>query len=62
MFNYELLFKPLTLKGVLLRNRIVMPPMNTNLAESDGSGNERLIRYYVERGKGGVGLIIISPI
>jgi 2,4-dienoyl-CoA reductase-like NADH-dependent reductase (Old Yellow Enzyme family)/thioredoxin reductase len=36
--------------------------MNTNLAEADGSGNERLIRYYVERGKGGVGLIIISPI
>jgi 2,4-dienoyl-CoA reductase-like NADH-dependent reductase (Old Yellow Enzyme family)/thioredoxin reductase len=34
--------------------------MNTNFAEADGSVSEQFTRYYVERGKGGAGLIIIS--
>lgn len=38
-----------------------MPAMNTNLAEHDGSVSERFTKYFVERGKGGVGLIIVSP-
>jgi 2,4-dienoyl-CoA reductase-like NADH-dependent reductase (Old Yellow Enzyme family) len=54
------LFKPLVIKKVTLRNRIVLPPMNTNFAEPDGSVNERFKRYYVERGKGGAGLLIVS--
>jgi 2,4-dienoyl-CoA reductase-like NADH-dependent reductase (Old Yellow Enzyme family)/thioredoxin reductase len=60
MVQFEVLFKPLTVKGITLRNRIVLPPMNTNFAEADGSVNERFIRYYVERGKGGAGLLIVS--
>jgi 2,4-dienoyl-CoA reductase-like NADH-dependent reductase (Old Yellow Enzyme family) len=59
--TFERLFEPLAIKGISIRNRIVMPPMNTNLADADGSVSERLTRYYVERGKGGVGLIIVSP-
>ncbi len=59
--RFERLFKPLALKGITVRNRIVMPPMNTNLAGADGSVSERFTRYYVERGKGGAGLIIVSP-
>lgn len=58
---FELLFKPLTVKGTSIRNRIVMPAMNTNLAERDGSVSERFTNYFVERGKGGVGLIVVSP-
>jgi len=60
MNQFEFLFKPLTLKGITLRNRIVMPPMNTNFAETDGSVSEQFTRYYVERGKGQAGLIIVS--
>jgi 2,4-dienoyl-CoA reductase-like NADH-dependent reductase (Old Yellow Enzyme family)/thioredoxin reductase len=56
-----MLFTPLTIKGTILRNRIVMPAMNTNFGEKDGSVSERLIDYFVERGKGGTGLIISSP-
>ena len=48
------LMKPLTIRGMTLRNRVVMPPMQTNF---------RLLNpiargYLVERAKGGVGLII----
>ncbi|HSB05240.1 MAG TPA: FAD-dependent oxidoreductase, partial [Thermodesulfobacteriota bacterium] len=60
MSQFEFLFRPLTLKGITIRNRIVMPPMNTNFAETDGSVSEQFTRYYVERGKGQVGLIIVS--
>ena len=60
MNQFEFLFRPLTLKGITIRNRIVMPPMNTNFAETDGSVSEQFTRYYVERGKGKVGLIIVS--
>src|SRR4030042_2358125 len=58
--QFEWLFKPITIKGVSIRNRIVMPPMNTNFAAADGSVSERFKRYYVERGRGGVGLVIVS--
>ena len=60
MTLFKHLFQPLTIKGVTLRNRIVLPPMNTNFAEADGSVSERFKRYYVERGKGGAGLLIVS--
>lgn len=60
MIPFEWLSKPITIKGISIRNRIVMPPMNTNFAEADGSVSERLTKYYVERGKGGAGLLIVS--
>lgn len=62
MVQFQNLFMPLTIKGVTIRNRIVFPAMNTNFAEADGSVSERLLRYYVERGKGGAGLVTISPV
>ncbi len=43
---------------LVLRNRIVMPPMATNFAEQSGEVTERLIRYLERRAQGGVGLII----
>jgi|MudIll2142460700_1097286.scaffolds.fasta_scaffold77083_2 2,4-dienoyl-CoA reductase-like NADH-dependent reductase (Old Yellow Enzyme family) len=54
------LFDPLDIKGMRLKNRIVMPPMNMRMATSDGSITERHIKHYVERARGGVGLIIVE--
>ena len=51
-------FEPFQLKGLLLRNRIVMASMGTNLADAKGFVTDELVSYYVERAKGGVGLII----
>lgn len=40
-----------------LRNRVFMAPMGTS-TEPDGSYSDRTIRYFEERAKGGIGLII----
>ena len=41
-----------------IRNRIVMAPMISNLANPDGNTNENHIAYLEERAAGGTGLII----
>ena len=58
MSSMEWLFKPIAVGSLKLKNRLVMPPMNDSLAAADGSVTDRQIRYYEERAKGGVGLII----
>lgn len=58
--KFQKLFEPLKLKNITTKNRIVMPAMNTNFADSNGFVTQKLINYYEERAKGGVGLIIIS--
>jgi len=45
-----------------LSNRIIMAPMATLYAHEDGTVSDRLCRYYVERARGGVGLIIVENI
>jgi 2,4-dienoyl-CoA reductase-like NADH-dependent reductase (Old Yellow Enzyme family) len=54
------LFDPIKIKGLTLKNRIVMPPMATGMATEDGGVTDRHINHYVARAKGGVGLIIIE--
>ena len=56
--NYPKLFEPGYIGRLRLRNRVVMPPMHVALTERHGAPGERLIKYYEERAKGGVGLII----
>ncbi|WP_138004870.1 oxidoreductase [Halalkalirubrum salinum] len=57
----EALFSPVEIGGVRAKNRIIMAPMQTNLAGyTEGEINERLIRYYTERAKGGVGTIVVG--
>ncbi len=50
------LFRPLTIRKLKLRNRIVMPPMATVMDIS----TLRARKYYRERARGGVGLIIVE--
>lgn len=50
---------PLQIGKLILRNRIVMPPMYTGLATFEGAVTENLIRHYVQRASK-VGLIIIE--
>jgi 2,4-dienoyl-CoA reductase-like NADH-dependent reductase (Old Yellow Enzyme family) len=56
MSRFEKLFSPIKIKGVFLRNRVVLPAMNTNFAEADGSVIEKFKRSYVERGGPGFSL------
>ncbi|MGD8562123.1 MAG: FAD-dependent oxidoreductase [Desulfarculaceae bacterium] len=57
--SYSGLFQPGAIGKVRLKNRLVMAPMGTGgLTKDDGSLSQRCIDYYVERARGGVGLII----
>jgi 2,4-dienoyl-CoA reductase-like NADH-dependent reductase (Old Yellow Enzyme family)/thioredoxin reductase len=58
--QFSKLFEPGGIGSLELKNRIVMPPMATNYASKDGEVTDRQIDYYVERAKGGVGLIIVE--
>ncbi|MCP4630017.1 MAG: FAD-dependent oxidoreductase [bacterium] len=55
-----LLFSPIKIGSMKLKNRIVMPAMGTNLGSSDGHITDAQITYYMERSKGGVGGIIFE--
>ena len=54
------LFDPINIKGLSLKNRLVMPPMATGMASEDGEVTGRHIKHYTARARGGVGLIIIE--
>lgn len=53
------LFQPIKIGNLELKNRIVMPAMHLSYT-LDGQVNDRLIDFYVERAKGGAGLIIVG--
>ncbi|MDP3173127.1 MAG: NADPH-dependent 2,4-dienoyl-CoA reductase [Phenylobacterium sp.] len=59
--RYPLLFSPLQIGSVRLKNRVIMGSMHTGLEEA-ADGFTRLARFYVERAKGGVGMIITGGI
>jgi 2,4-dienoyl-CoA reductase-like NADH-dependent reductase (Old Yellow Enzyme family)/thioredoxin reductase len=52
------LFSPIRIKNMEIANRIVMPPMGTNLGNPDGTVSEANLAYMKRRAKGGAGLII----
>lgn len=51
------LFEPIKIGDMKLKNRLVMPPMGTNLANHNGTASEALIEYYTERARGGFALV-----
>jgi 2,4-dienoyl-CoA reductase (NADPH2) len=53
------LFTPFKIKDMSVSNRIVMPAMHLNLAQN-GFITKKLIDFYIERAKGGAGLLIIG--
>ncbi|AOQ25019.1 Cinnamate reductase [Moorella thermoacetica] len=58
---YTRLFEPIKIGKVEIKNKIAMAPMGVlGLATQDGCFSKRVVDYYVERAKGGTGLIITS--
>ncbi len=53
----DVLFRPFRLKGLELKNRIVMAPMTRAMADA-GLPGEKQTEYYRRRAEGGVGLIL----
>ncbi|MHB8860011.1 MAG: oxidoreductase [Thermoleophilia bacterium] len=57
--DYKNLLSPIEIKGVELKNRIALAPMNTLMSlDNRGYVNEQILAYYAARAKGGCGLII----
>ncbi len=57
---FDTLLSPGVIGGLEFRNRILMTPMGTNLAETNGECGERIQRYYEARAVGGAGGIIVG--
>jgi NADPH2 dehydrogenase len=52
-----LIFQPLSLRSVTLKNRVVMAPMLMYTGQEDGKVNDLHLAHYAARALGGVGLI-----
>ena len=57
---FPCLFQPGSIGAVTLKNRLIMPPISTNLAGKDGAVTDELVFHYAERAKGGVGMITVE--
>lgn len=55
--RYPKLFEPWYIGNCKIPNRIILTPALMEVAELDGTAGDRLIEYYTERARGGVGLI-----
>lgn len=58
--SFQHLLSPSRIGQLELRNRIIMAPMGSNFAESDGTCGERIQAYYEARAAGGAGLLIMG--
>ncbi len=55
--SYDMLFSPMKIGNVEIKNRIVMAPMCMGFGQYNGCATQTMMNYYEERAKGGVGLI-----
>lgn len=56
--EYKMLFSPMKIGNVEIKNRVVMAPMLMGFGQFNGNATEKMMNYYEERAKGGTGLII----
>lgn len=54
---YPKLFEPIQIGSMKLKNRLILSGINVNYAAEDGKVTKRLKDFYVERAKGGVGMV-----
>jgi 2,4-dienoyl-CoA reductase-like NADH-dependent reductase (Old Yellow Enzyme family)/thioredoxin reductase len=59
---YSHLFKSFEVRNLVIPNRILMAAMGNNLSGADGIVTPRTRAYYLERAKGGVGMIITEAV
>lgn len=60
--NFPHVFSPLTIRGMTLKNRVVMMPMGSDFAGHDGELSDEHIKYYELRARGGTGLIMVENV
>ena len=60
MSEQNLLFTPMEINGMQLKNRLVRSATYENMAAEDGKVTDKLIKFYSKLAKGGVGLIVLG--
>ena len=55
---YEMLLSPMNIGSMTVKNRTVMTAAEMSLGQTNGCPTEKMMAYYEERAKGGIGLII----
>ena len=58
--SYDALFSPIKLRGLELKNRVVLPGMNTKMVKDKHNVGEDLPAYHAARAAGGCGLNIVE--
>lgn len=61
MEKYPHLFSPIRIGETVVKNRIFMPPLSTNLGDK-GYVTDELVEHYKARAKGGVGLFVTEVV
>ena len=58
LYPYDSLFSPIRVNDVIIKNRVVMAPMgNISMCDETGKPSIKMLKYFEERARGGVGLI-----
>ena len=58
LYPYKNLFSPIKINSITVKNRIIMGPMgNISMCDETGRPNDKMLQYFFERARGGVGLI-----
>lgn len=58
MYPYDNIFSPIRINRMVIKNRVVMAPMgNLQMCEETGRPSQKMLEYFFERAKGGVGLL-----
>ena len=60
MSEQNLLFTPMEINGMQLKNRLVRSATYEHMAAEDGKVTDQLINFYSKLAKGGVGLIVLG--
>ena len=58
--NFEKTFSPYKIGNLLIKNRLIMPAMDSGVFAPDGSVVQSTLDYYGARAAGGFGLVIIE--
>ena len=56
--RYDAMFQPISIGGVVLKNRIAVAPMCTSWSTPDGEVTPRQCRYYGRLAQSGAGLVV----
>lgn len=58
--EYKKMFEPISIGRLQLKNRVIMGPLGSAMADEHHYPTEQQVRYYAERAKGGVAMVMVE--